>query len=100
MLLNAIESLLDKKLEPVNKQLNKIEMRLDKLEFEMGKFENKLEKLESRFDKVEKIQSDIRETQKTILNFVSEADSEFSRLDEKTKDMEKIKKIININNII
>lgn len=100
MLLEAIEGLLGKKLEPVKDSLDKIEKRLDVLELRMDKFHSNMEKLEARFDKVEKVLGEIKETQKTILNFVSEADFEFTRLDEKTKDMDKIKKIINLNNIV
>lgn len=107
MLLQAIESLMENKLEPISdgfvkieKQLEKLEVRMDKFEEKMDNLQVKVEKIESRIHIVEKVQSEIKETQKTILDFVSEADFEFTRLDEKTKDMDKIKKIININNIV
>lgn len=78
LLLKSIENLLDKKLEPINKRLDNIEKRLDNLE---------------------KSQQEIKETQKTILKFVTEADSRFKRLEETTKDVEKLKKLINISNV-
>lgn len=71
LLLKSIEKLLDKKLDPINKRLDKIDVRLSNLE----------------------------DNQKTILKFVTEADSEFMKLEEKTKDMEKIKRVINVSNI-
>lgn len=71
LLLKSIENLLDKKLEPINKRL----------------------------DNIEKNQQEIKETQKTILKFVTEADSEFMKLEETTKDVQKLKKLINISNV-
>ncbi|WP_461205397.1 hypothetical protein [Clostridium sp. DL1XJH146] len=84
-LLKAIENLLDKKIEPINQRLDKIDQRLDKFD--------------QRLDKVEEIQKEIKVTQDTILNFITQADTEFMKLEEKTKDIDKIKKIINISNV-
>ncbi|QXM06666.1 hypothetical protein [Crassaminicella indica] len=70
--------LLDRKLQPINDRLNKIDEKLENLE---------------------KTQRGIETTQKSILNFITEADTEFMKLEEKTKDIDKIKKVININNV-
>ncbi|WP_129600931.1 hypothetical protein [Anaerophilus nitritogenes] len=78
LLLKSIEGLLDKKLQPMNDRLNVIDQKLENLE---------------------KIQNQIETTQKSILNFITEADTEFMKLEEKTKDIDKIKKVININNV-
>ncbi|QXM06662.1 hypothetical protein [Crassaminicella indica] len=78
LLLKSIEMLLDRKLQPINDRLNKIDEKLENLE---------------------KTQRGIETTQKSILNFITEADTEFMKLEEKTKDIDKIKKVININNV-
>jgi DNA anti-recombination protein RmuC len=92
LLLKAIENLLDKKLEPIYQRLDKMDERLDKMN-------KRLDKMDERLDNLEKTQNEIQTTQTTIVRFITEADSEFVKLEEKTKDIDKIKKVINISNV-
>lgn len=92
LLLKSIENLLDKKLEPVYERLDKMDKRLDKID-------ERLDRVDSRLDNLEKVQKEIKNTQTTIVRFITEADGEFVKLEEKTKDIDKIKKVINISNV-
>lgn len=73
------------KLDGMDKRLNVIDERLDGID-------KTLEIMDGRLVELEK-------NQNTILNFVSNADTEFAKIEEKTKDIDKLKKVININAI-
>jgi hypothetical protein len=75
ILLKAIENLLDKKLD------------------------EKLQPIIKDICDLKKGQEEIKSVQQSILRFVTQADTEFMKLEEKTKDIDKIKKVININNV-
>jgi hypothetical protein len=75
ILLKAIENLLDRKLD------------------------EKLQPIMKDISDLKKGQEEIKSVQQTILRFVTQADTEFIKLEEKTKDIDKIKKVININNV-
>lgn len=92
LLLKSIENLLDKKLEPIYERLDKMDERLDVID-------QRLDRVDSRLDNLEKVQEGIKNTQTTIVRFITEADGEFVKLEEKTKDIDKIKKVINISNV-
>jgi DNA repair ATPase RecN len=113
LLLKSIENLLDKKLEPVyerldkidsrldvmDERLDKVDSRLDRMDGRLDKIDQRLDRVDSRLDNLEKVQEEIKNTQTTIVRFITEADGEFVKLEEKTKDIDKIKKVINISNV-
>lgn len=99
LLLKSIENLLDKKLEPVYERLDKMDERLDKIDERLDRIDERLDRVDRRLDNLEKVQKEMKNTQTTIVRFITEADGEFVKLEEKTKDIDKIKKVINISNV-
>ncbi|CCJ33913.1 hypothetical protein [Caloramator australicus] len=67
ILLKAIEKLLDEKLKPIYQELNSINSKVDSIE----------------------------STQQTILNFISEIDKEFYKVEETYKFMNDLNKVLN-----
>lgn len=58
--LQALASLLDKKLQPINDRLDRIEGRLDRIKGRLDKVEGRFDNLESRLDNLEGIQAEIK----------------------------------------
>lgn len=67
ILLKAIEKLFDEKLKPIYQELNSINSKVDSIE----------------------------STQQTILNFISEIDKEFYKVEETYKFMNDLNKVLN-----
>ena len=61
---------------------------------------NKLDGIDGRLDGIDERLVKLESNQKTILEFVSNADDEFKKLDENSKVVDKLKKVINISAII
>lgn len=51
--LQALSSLMDQKLEPINNRLDKMDQRLDKMDSRLDKVELRLDKIETRLDNIE-----------------------------------------------
>lgn len=99
LLLKLIGDILDKKLDPINERLDTIDGRLDNIDGRLDTVDRRLDTVDRRLGNLEKTQDEIKKTQDTIINFITQADSEFVRLEEKAKEIDKIKKVINISNI-
>ncbi|NMM61462.1 hypothetical protein HBE96_01840 [Clostridium sp. P21] len=99
LLLKAMGNLLDKKLEPIYQRLDSIDEHLDKMDKRSDKMDERLDKMDKQLDNLERVQNEIKTTQTTIVRFITEADSEFVKLEEKTRDIDKLKKVINISNV-
>lgn len=83
---------IDERLDGVDKRLDGIDERLDSVEARLNGIDKTLEVMDGRLIELEK-------NQNTILNFVSNADTEFAKIEEKAKDIDKLKKVINISAI-
>jgi septal ring factor EnvC (AmiA/AmiB activator) len=92
MLLKSIENLLDKKLQPTNE-------RLDKMDAKISGMNAKIVGMDAKLVEIQATQKEMKLTQETIMKFITQADSEFMKLEEKTRDIEKIKRVINISNV-
>lgn len=91
LMLNKLDGM-DKRLDNIDNRLDGVDKRLDSVEVRLNGIDKTLEVMDGRLVELEK-------NQNTILNFVSNADTEFAKIEEKAKDIDKLKKVININAI-
>lgn len=99
MLLKSIENLLDKKLQPTNERLDKMDAKISGMNAKIVGMDAKVVEMDAKLVEIQATQKEMKLTQETIMKFITQADSEFMKLEEKTRDIEKIKRVINISNV-
>lgn len=92
VLLQAIRNVIREEIKPIKEEVSGIKEEINEIKEEINEIKEEIKVINVRLDNIES-------TQKTILTFIKHADTEFLKIDKAVKDVDKIKYVINLENV-